>query len=205
MNELLFIDTSKLIEWGGLAIIIFLVFAETGLLIGLLLPAGETLIFTSGVLASTQTIHIHIAPLLSILILAGLAGDITGYYIGKKLGKKLYENNSKWYIKKKYVMVAERIVLGNKHTSIIFGKFLPVVRPFVPAISGVTGMRTSVFLALTIISCLVFMSTFALGGYFLGIKFPAIKDYIGWILPISIVIACTAIYFQVRKLKAEKD
>ncbi len=197
-----FIDTASLIEWGGLLLILAMVYAETGLLLGLLIPAGETLLFTAGVLASTGFIEINVYLLASLLILSGFAGDLTGFFIGRKAGEKIYERD-KWYLKKKYLRIAEKIILKNKYSAIVFGKFLPVVRPFVPAITGTTKMGTARFTWLTVLSCLLFMSVFVFSGYFLGLKFPGIKNYIAWLLPISIIIAIAAVFVQVKKYKSD--
>ena len=86
--DLLF-QTTNLIEWGGVLIILLLIFAETGLLLGIVIPGGETLIFTSGILVSTGVLNIEIGIFYMLLILAAGIGDCSGYYIGKKLGRRL--------------------------------------------------------------------------------------------------------------------
>jgi membrane-associated protein len=84
LSGMFLISTHQLIEWGGLLIILLFIYAETGLLLGLVIPGGETLLFTAGFLVSTGTLETPLLVLLSSLILAAVTGDISGYFIGKK-------------------------------------------------------------------------------------------------------------------------
>ena len=195
---MLFIETSGLIEWGGFIIIACFVFAETGLLLGLVVPGGESLLFTAGLLVSSNTLHTSINTLLIAMIIAGIAGDLCGFYVGSKLKERLYRKEDTWYFKKKYLTMAEDFIDKHKKGAIILGKFLPVIRPFMPAISGST-VKFSVFLPLSVIAVILYMSAFILGGYFLGTQFPQIQNYLGWILPISIGVALVPVIIQIRK------
>jgi membrane-associated protein len=200
---ILLFQSAEIIEWGGILIIAILIFAETGLLLGLVVPGGETLVFTAGLLVSTGTLHIHAALLLGILVLCGLAGDISGFYMGKKLGRKLHHRKDTWYFRKKYLYLTEDFIQRHRRRSIIIGKFLPIIRPFMPFISGTTDIRPAVFVSLSALAVALYMSAFLLTGYFLGDRFPQIKNYLGWIIPISIIIALIPVIQQVRKAKAK--
>lgn len=168
------------------------------------MPGGETLIFTAGLLVSTASLDISIALLLSSLILAGIAGDASGYFIGKRFGSKLYRKDDTWYFKKKYLLMAEDFYRKHSKAALVFGKFLPVIRPFSPVISGTTGLKFPVFISLTVVASVLYMSTFILTGYVLGNQFPALKDYLGWILPLSITVALIPVIFQIRKHRKEE-
>jgi membrane-associated protein len=198
--ELLFKNV-ELIQWGGLLIIAALIFAETGLLLGLVVPGGETLVFTAGLLVSTNTLDVSIVVLLLILIASGLAGDISGYFIGSRFGRKLYKKKDTWYFKQQYLHMAESFIKKHKKTSIIAGKFFPIIRPFTPVISGTTYGNFASFVSLSAVSVIFYMSLFSLAGYFLGQVFPQLQQYIGWILPISIVVTLIPVILQVRKNK----
>lgn len=197
--DLMLIKTSEIIQWGGLLIIAALIFAETGLLLGLVVPGGETLVFTAGLLVSTNTLDVSIAGLLLMLIAAGLAGDVSGYFIGKRFGRRLYNKKDTWYFKKQYLHLAESFITKHKKTAIIAGKFFPIIRPFTPVITGTTYHQFGKFLSLSAISVIVYMTVFALGGYFLGQTFPQLQNYLGWILPISIVATLVPVILQIRK------
>jgi membrane-associated protein len=196
-------DTTSLIEWGGFLIIALLVFAETGLLVGLVVPGGETLVFTAGLLVSTGSLQVSITVLLASLVLAGIAGDTSGYFIGRKFGTRLFHRQDTWYFKKKYLHLAADYFKRHRKASLIFGKFLPIIRPFSPVIAGTTNVKFTSFAALTVAASLLYMGAFGLTGYFLGTRFPVIKDYLGWILPVSIAVALLPVIKQIRKNNRE--
>lgn len=198
---ILLFDSTALIAWGGILIIAILIFAETGLLLGLIVPGGETLVFTSGILLSAGSLDIQVFSFLLILVGAGFLGDLSGYYLGRRYGRRLFTRRDTWYFKKSYVAAAEKFFKKYRKRSIVFGKFLPVIRPFVPLISGISKTRFPFFMLLSIISVLLYMSMFLLAGYYLGLQFPVIKEYIGWILPISIIVVLIPVIIQIRKNK----
>ena len=97
--------------------------------------------------------------------------------------------------------MAEDYFDRHSKAALIFGKYLPIIRPFSPLISGITKLRFPVFMSLTLAASVLYMSTYVLAGYFLGNQFPVIKDYLGWILPISIVLALIPVVREFRKSK----
>lgn len=101
--------------------------------------------------------------------------------------------------------MAEAFMKKHKRTAIVFGKFLPVIRPFSPVISGTTGLPAQQFFPLSVLASILYMCSFALVGYFLGNRLPAIKEYLWLILPISIVVALIPVITQLRKYKAKPE
>ncbi|RYY90851.1 MAG: DedA family protein [Chitinophagaceae bacterium] len=198
----LLFGSSEIIAWGGVLFIAVLIFAETGLLLGLVVPGGETLIFTSGVLVSTQSLDISLVAMLLLLVACGYAGDCSGYLIGKHFGERLYQKKDSWFFRKKYVSMAADFLGKHRIASLLFGKFLPVFRPFVPVMSGVSNMKPAFFYPLSFFSVSLYMSVFLLGGYFLGRRYPEIKNHLGWILPASIAVLLVPVLIQIRKNRA---
>jgi len=196
--EMLF-QTQNLIAWGGIFLILLLIFAETGLLLGLVVPGGETLVFTSGFLVSTGTLNISILPFFLLMVLAAFFGDVSGYLIGKKLGPKLYDKDDTWYFKKKYLLLTQDYMTRHKKRSILIGKFFPVIRPFIPVLAGITKLDKKSYFPLSFISVLLYLSTFLFAGYLLGNRFPGLKNYLGWILPASVIILLVPVMIQFRK------
>ncbi|HEY0897507.1 MAG TPA: DedA family protein [Sphingobacteriaceae bacterium] len=196
---LLLIETSELIEWGGFLLIVAFVFAETGLLLGLVVPGGETLLFTSGLLVSTRTLQVDIVTLVLCIIVAAIAGDISGFYIGRNFKDRLYRKKDTWYFKKKYLTLAEDYIEKHRKGALIIGKFMPVIRPFSPVITGTTSMPSHTFIPISLVASVLYVSVFTLAGYLLGSEYPAIKNYIAYILPISIIVALIPVIMQIRK------
>lgn len=196
--ELLF-QTQNLIAWGGVALILLLIFAETGLLLGLVVPGGETLVFTSGFLVSTGVLNISILPFFFLMTAAAYLGDASGYFIGRKLGPKLYDKKDTWYFKKKYMLATQGYMNRHKKKAIVLGKFFPVIRPFIPLLSGISALKRATFFSISFLSVLLYLSVFLFAGYFLGTRFPGLKNYLGWILPASVLILLIPVYLQYRK------
>ncbi|QHT71614.1 DedA family protein [Rhodocytophaga rosea] len=181
-------DNESLIQWGGLALIAALVFIETGLLIGLIVPGGETLLFTAGLLCGTQTLNTSLFVLIICLIGAALAGDSTGYFIGRKLGKRLHHRKDSLIFKKRYLLQAEDFYKKNGKSALILGKFIPIIRTFNPLVSGTSRMEYHIFIMYALIACILYIGSLVTAGYFLGQQFPQIKDYIGYILPVLVIL-----------------
>jgi membrane-associated protein len=202
---MLFIDTTNLIAWGGLFIIAFLIFAETGFLLGLAIPGGETLVFTAGLLVSTGTLQISLFALILVLVASAMLGDVSGYAIGKKFGKRLYNKEDTWWYRKKYFSIARNYLTKHSQFALIGGKFLPIIRPFSPVVAGMTPVPFTRFISLTSVAAILYVTSFVLAGYFLGKQFPIIKDYLGWILPLSIAVAITVMIVQAKKYKKDQE
>src|SRR5436190_20723793 len=94
-------NPESIINYGGLALLLFVVFAETGLLLGFFLP-GDSLLFTAGLLCGTGVFHTSIEILLAGLSFAGITGNIAGYWFGKKIGSRLFTKEDTLIFKKKY-------------------------------------------------------------------------------------------------------
>ena len=198
-------EASEIIEWGGFLIIVAFVFAETGLLLGLVVPGGETLLFTAGLLVSTRSLQVDIVTLVLCIIVAAIAGDISGFYIGRNFKERLYRKKDTWYFKKKYLSLAEEYIEKHKKGALIIGKFMPVIRPFSPVITGTTRMAPHTFIPISLVASVLYVGIFTLAGYLLGSEFPQIKRYLGFILPISIILSIIPVILQIRKRRREQS
>lgn len=198
-------DPNNILESGGVGLLLLLVYLETAFFLGVLLPGGESLVFAAGLLAGTGYISLNVAWLIVFLIIASAAGDISGFFIGRKLGRKLFEKNRSGFLNKKHLEKAQRFYDKHGKKAILLGKFIPVIRPMVPAISGAVEMPAWQFILLSLLSSTIWINTFVLSAYFLGQKFPQLKNYIIYIIPITITIALIPViinYFKNRNNKS---
>jgi membrane-associated protein len=142
-----------------------IVFAETGLLLGFILP-GDSLLFALGVVAGTGKINIYL--LSGLLWTAAMLGDSTGYYLGRKTGPKIFSKPDSRFFKQEHVRRTQHFFEKYGGKTVIFGRFIPVVRSFTPFMAGVGSMPYSTFLPFSIFGSFlwIFMLTFL--GYFLG-------------------------------------
>jgi membrane-associated protein len=163
------------IEHGGLWMIIFIVFAETGLFAGFFLP-GDALLFVTGIY-SDQIVTAALFPShnewldLSILWLlittAGVIGNFVGYWFGRKSGPFLYERKDSFFFKKKHLMQAHDFYERNGGGAIIIARFVPFVRTFAPIVAGIVKMDRKKFAYYNFVGCVLWVGSMLLGGHFL--------------------------------------
>ena len=134
--SLLSLDVEGFIKTAGMIGVIAIVFAESGLLIGFFLP-GDSLLFVAGFLASQHYMDIHTLALL--VIIAAILGDSTGYYFGRKLGRKLFKKNNR-FIKQEYLEKTEAFYEKHGGKTIILARFVLIVRTFAPFVAGASKM-----------------------------------------------------------------
>lgn len=196
-----FMDNQSLIQWGGFAIIIALVYIETALLVGLVVPGGETLLFTAGLLSGTNALEVGLEIMIPVLIVAAFLGDLTGYSIGRKWGDRIYDKEDTWYFKKKYLQQAEGFYLKHGKSALILGRFLPIIRTFNPLFSGTINMPAGTFVWLIFVGITLYISSIISLGYFLGRLVPGIDQYLKFILPAIVIIALLPV---IRKFMKER-
>jgi membrane-associated protein len=153
--------------WIGVA---FIVFAESGLLIGFFLP-GDTLLFTTGFLVQAGILKIDINVLVGVLFLAAVLGDSVGYAFGNRIGRKLYQRPDSRLFKKAHLEAAEKFYKKYGGKTIILARFVPAVRTFAPIVAGASNMKYSVFLLFNVIGAFLWAVGITYLGYFLGKQF----------------------------------
>ncbi|HXC05688.1 MAG TPA: VTT domain-containing protein, partial [Bacteroidia bacterium] len=183
-------DPTELIKYGGLFLLLFIVFAETGLLIGFFLP-GDSLIFISGLLCATKPhfpMHTPILYLILYMSLAAILGNIAGYLFGRRVGPALFKREDAWLFKKRYVTITRDFYARHGGKTLVLGRFLPIIRTFAPILAGVIRIGFKRFMVYNILGAVLWISGLTLIGYFLGSRFPWIQDYLGLIVVGLIII-----------------
>ena len=173
----------SIIEYGGLALLLFVVFAETGLFIGFFLP-GDSLMFLSGLLCRSKPFLLHdipLVPLLICLISSAVLGNIAGYWFGYKAGPAIFKREDTLLFKKSYVELTK--VFYDKHggKALILGRFLPIIRTFAPILAGVIKVDLRIFMLYNIIGAAGWVVSLGLCGYFLG-QYEWVQNNIGSIV-----------------------
>lgn len=184
MNHLLpgiLLQSTSVLEWGGTALIAALVFIETGFLLGLVVPGGETLLFSAGLLTGVHTLQRPVWQLILILILAAVAGDIVGYLIGRKVGDRLHGQADNFLFRRRDLVSAETFYQKHPRWAILAGRFLPIIRTFNPILAASSGMPLLRFLLLSSVGVVLYISLLVLAGYFLGQQFPQIGQYVEYV------------------------
>lgn len=180
------IDLEHIIRTVGYFGVGLAIFAETGLFIGILLP-GDSLLFTAGFLASQG--YFNIALLCLIVFCASFAGDNTGYFIGHRLGRRLFTRTESRFFKPEYPLKGQQFL--NKHggRAILLGKFMPIVRTMVPMVAGASGMEYRKFVTFNVAGGLIWAVGVTMAGYFLGSTIPGIDKYLLPIIALVVIIS----------------
>jgi membrane-associated protein len=151
--------------WLGYALLAGIVFAETGLLVGLFLP-GDSLLFTIGVVAGAGDLDIVRISLL--LAIASVAGDQSGYFLGFRTGPRIFSRPDSRLFKQEYVTRTMHFFERHGGKTLIYAKFVPIVRTFAPFMAGVGKMRYVRFLSFNVFGGIGWVVSMTLAGYFLG-------------------------------------
>lgn len=201
------VDPVKLLREGGFYLLLFVVFAETGLFFGFFLP-GDYLLFLAGMFVATNKLDVSIYVLIAGLMTAAIAGNFVGYWFGKKTGPVLYDRDDSIFFKKRFLRVAENYYKKQGAFALIMGRFIPIVRTFAPIIAGIVRLDYRKFAFYNIAGAFLWITSLTLLGFFLGRRFEKeIDDYllyiiIGFILITTIPLIVT---YLKRKIGADRD
>jgi membrane-associated protein len=183
---------------GPLAVVLvlaFIIFAESGLLIGFFLP-GDTILFTAGFLVNTDVLKIDLHLLAFTLFLAAVAGDSIGYLFGKRVGHKIFRRPDSLLFKHENIEKAEQFYEKYGAVTIIIARFIPVVRTFAPIVAGVGKMNYRKFLLYNVIGAFAWAGGVVYAGYFIGVWLESIGINIDTILFPIIVIVVTITFLS---------
>ncbi len=185
-----------LIQWGGYALLVAIVFAETGLLIGCFLP-GDSLLITAGLLAAAG--HLNIWWLNGLLIAAAIVGDSVGYAIGVRLGPRIFTRQKSLLFNPKHVERTHRFYEKYGPKTIVIARFVPIVRTFAPVLAGVGTMRYRRFLFYNVAGGIGWVASMTWVGYWLARIFPAIFARIHILVIVIIVLSCLPIAVEIYR------
>jgi len=166
-------NVPELIRIGGLVGLVLIVFAETGLMVGFFLP-GDSLLVTAGIFAARG--DLHILSLNVLVILAAIAGDATGYYIGRSAGRALYNRPNSLLFRREHLIRTHEFYEKHGGKTIVIARFMPIVRTFAPVVAGAAEMTYRDFAFYNIAGGVAWVTSMTLTGYFLGRSIPNIES-----------------------------
>jgi membrane-associated protein len=168
-------NVPELIRLVGLYGLIFIIFAETGLMVGFFLP-GDSLLVTAGLFAARG--DLNIATLIPCLILAAIVGNATGYLIGHKAGQALYSRPNSFFFRREHLLRTHQFYERHGGKTITLAQFMPIVRTFAPVVAGAAGMTYRRFALFNVVGAVVWIGSMSLTGFFLGRAVPDIDKRI---------------------------
>lgn len=195
-------DPQSIIQYGGLWLLLFVVFAETGLLVGFFLP-GDSLIFISGLLCATKPhlLNVSFPILVVLLITAAIIGNMFGYWFGKKAGETLYKKKDSLLFKQQHLITTKSFYEKHGGKTLILGRFLPIIRTFAPILAGVIKVDIKLFMLYNFSGALAWILGIGGIGYFLGKRLPQVESYLGWIVIGLIIITAIPVIITYLKNK----
>jgi len=164
-ERLIHLLSTVLSGWLGYAMLTGIVFAETGLLVGFVLP-GDSLLFTIGVVAGAG--QLNLALIIVLLSCACLLGDWSGYLLGRRTGPAIFNRPDSRFFKQEYLQRTQAFYEKHGGKTIIYAKFVPIVRTFAPFIAGVARMRYARFLSFDVFGAIGWVVSMTILGYLLG-------------------------------------
>jgi membrane-associated protein len=163
------------IEHGGLWLLLFVIFAETGLFAGFFLP-GDSLLFVAGIYNKElvanyfpffENEYMQLMLLWLLISIAGIIGNTVGYWFGRKVGPSMYGWKENILFKKKYLEQAHDFYEKHGGGAIVFARFIPIVRTFAPIIAGIVAMDKKKFSFYNITGCITWVFSMLFAGHFL--------------------------------------
>ena len=194
----------------GLYIVIFIVFAETGLFAGFFLP-GDSLLFLAGIysrdlvqnLITIESDFINVVLLAVLIAISGVVGNMVGYWFGAKSGYYLFKKEDTFWFKKKYLLQSRDFFEKYGGKAIIFARFLPIFRTFAPIVAGIVSMDKKKFMFFNILSSFLWSFILIFSGHYLygvfleyGID---LKEHIEYIVIIIVLISTIPVLFKLLK------
>jgi membrane-associated protein len=171
-------DVTSILQTGGLLIVALIIFAESGMMVGLFFP-GDTLLFSAGILAAAG--KLGLPETLAVIAGAAILGDNIGYLIGKHLGPRIFKKDGVIF-RHEYIMRAEKFYEKYGSKTMLVAHFVPIVRSFAPVTAGAGKMNHKAFIFFDAIGDIAWTLLVTLAGYFIGSRIPGIEKLIEPIL-----------------------
>ncbi|MBF8963792.1 DedA family protein [Pontibacter sp. FD36] len=167
-------------------ILFLIVFCETGLVVTPFLP-GDSLLFALGALAAIPASGLNLLLLMGLLIVAAILGDSFNYFAGSKIGSRIYLRDF-WFMRRSHLDQTQRFFEKYGGRTIIYARFVPIVRTFAPFVAGIANMHYRRFFSFNVVGAIVWVVFFMIAGYLFG-NLPAVKRHFSLLILAIIVLS----------------
>lgn len=195
-----FSNADEIIKVGGLLLVLLMIYLETAVFLGIVLPGGDYMLFATGIFCGSSFFDLPFLLVIILIIITSISGDTTGFFQGRWVGKKLFLKGNSRVFKSEYLVRSNQFYEKYKAWAFIMGRFIPIIRTFLPIMAGASGFHFKRFLFYDSIGAIIWVSCIVSIGYFFGKEFPEVIDYTVYIL-IGIVIIASLL---ILKLLAHK-
>ena len=190
-----------LIRWGGYLVLVAIVFAETGLLIGFFLP-GDSLLITAGLVAAAGGLNIWWLNVL--LMAAAIVGDSTGYAIGFRTGPRIFTREDSRFWSRRHLIRTREFYERYGGKTIVLARFIPIIRTFAPVVAGVGQMAYRRFLFYNVFGGIGWVASLTWAGFLLGHTIPNISRHVHIIVAVVVLLSVLPIVREVIKARRRK-
>ena len=194
------LNVTDIIQSGGLLLLALFLYAEVGLFLGFFLP-GDTLVIAAGIYAKEG--HFSIAAVLAVAALAAIAGDNTAYWIGRRLGPRVFRKDDGIIFRKDHIQTSEKFYEKFGPKVLLVSHFLPVVRTFTPLLAGVANMPYKKFLTFNVIGDAFWAILVSLLGYYVGSRIPNIDHYILLVIVAAVILSVTPTLYHIIRQRSK--
>ncbi len=192
---------STLTGWPGYAVLFAIIFSETGLLAGFFLP-GDSLLFVVGVLCGAGKLDFALVNLL--LMVAAITGDAVGYLLGRSAGKAAFQRPDSRLFKREYLERTQRFYEKHGGKTIIYARFVPIIRTFAPFVAGIGNMSYSRFLSFNVFGGIGWVFGLTGLGFLVG-DLPFVKKYFDKVILAIIIVSVLPVLWEAWKARTAKD
>lgn len=192
---------SKYQTWTYL-IIFLIIFAETGFVITPFLP-GDSLLFAAGAIIAKEESNLNIWLMWVLLVIAAILGDMVNYLIGDYVGPRAFSGKYK-FLKKEYLDKTQAFYEKHGGKTIIYARFIPIIRTFAPFVAGIGTMSYSKFASYNVIGGLLWVTSFLFIGYYFG-GLPIIKENFTYVIVGIIILSMLPPIVEIIREKMKKD
>jgi membrane-associated protein len=199
-ERLIHLLTTALTGWLGYALLFAVVFAETGLLVGFFLP-GDSLMFTVGVVAGAGKLDIVTVNI--VLMAAAIIGDAVGYALGRRTGPMIFHNPNSRFFRQEHLLRTKAFYEKHGGKTIIYARFIPIIRTFAPFVAGVAQMGYPRFLAFNIFGGIGWVFSLTMLGYQLG-SVPFVRRHFEKVIALIILLSLLPVLREAWKARRSK-
>ena len=196
------LDPDYLLATFGLIGLLVIIFAECGLLIGFFLP-GDSLLFTAGLLVSTGVFDVPLWVLVVTLPLAAIAGNLVGYWIGRKAGPAVFNRPDSRLFKQEYVEKSHAFFERYGARTIVLARFVPIVRTFATVMAGASRMRFGTYALYSVVGGILWGAGVTVLGYYLG-RVAVIRDHVEAIIIGIVLLSVVPIVVEVLRARRQR-
>lgn len=183
-------------------ILFLIIFAETGFVVTPFLP-GDSLLFAAGAIIAKPESGLNIFLACGLLIIAAILGDLVNYHIGKYIGPRAFSGKYK-LLKKEYLEKTQTFYDKYGGKTIIYARFMPIIRTFAPFVAGIGNMQYGRFATYNITGAILWIASFLFLGYFFG-AIPVIKNNFTYVIFAIIILSVLPPVFEFIRSKRKKN